>query len=333
MSKWKTDNWLISKYNFDEKIHHAYMRPNKFELHDATMRDGAHVVDYSHEERIQLTRALSELGVHRIEIESRASTIKRQSVYSPETHCDTLKSISKMDLNSRIFTMKNLSEGRLGIDHALSLNISNIVLQEPVHRGWLEQTGDTVEQRIDLIHEVISYAKDKGCYIDFFNNHIGNSELEYLLKIAKAGVDSGADSICLTDSEGNCAPHVFKFLVKKVIDASGGKIPVEVHPHNDYGLALANTIASYEAGASVTHCCVNSLGSRAGNTSLEEAVIALHVLYGVELGLDYSKLNYVCGLVEQMQQWPVAKNKPFYGYGIFSAPHSLKYFGKKPYIK
>lgn len=307
--------------------------PKKFELHDATMRDGAHVVDFSNKERIQLAKALSELGVHRIEIESRPTTIKRQSIYTPETHYETLKNIANMGLKSTIFTMKNLAEGRAGVDHALSLDVPSIVIQEPVHRGWLERTGHTLEQRIDFIQDVVSYAKDRGCYVDYFNNHVGNSELDYLLKIVKAGVDAGADSLCLTDSEGNCTPQAFKFLVGKIIEVSGDKLPVEVHPHNDYGLALANTIASYEAGASVTHCCVNSLGSRAGNTTVEEAVIALHVLYGVDLGMDYSKLYDVCRLVEQMQQWPVAKNKPFNGYGIDSAPHKLEYFGKKPHIK
>ena len=333
MSKWKTDEWEVSKYNWFEEARRSMRPPEKFEIHDATMRDGAHVVDFGHEERIQLATALSKLGVHRIEIESRAATIKRQSIYSLENHCETLKSIANMGLKSRIFTQKNMVEGRAGVDHALSIDVPNIVIQEPVQRGWLEQTGHTLEQRIDFIQDVVSYAKDRGCFVDFFNSHVGNSEPDYLLKIVKAGVDAGADSLCLTDSEGGCTPQAFKFLVEKVTQVSGGKLPVEVHPHNDYGLALANTMASYEAGASVTHCCVNSLGSRAGNTTLEEVVIALHVLYDVDLGLDYSKLNGVCSLVEQMQQWPVAKNKPFYGYGIDSAPHKLQYFGKQPHTR
>jgi len=197
-----------------------------------------------------------------------------------------------------------------------------------VQRGWLETKGQTIEQRIETVHDVVGYAKERGCYLDFFNNHVGLSELGYLLKIVKAGIDAGADSLCLTDSEGNCTPQTFKFLVKKLIEVSKGKLPIEVHPHNDYGLALANTMASYEAGASVTHCCVNSLGSRAGNTTLEEACIAFHVLYNVEFGMNYEKLYDMCQLVEQMQQWPVGKNKPFNGYGIDAAPHKLEYFGK-----
>lgn len=333
MSKPSREDWNLSDYNGSDEVRRMINPPKKFELHDATMRDGSHVVDFSEKERIQLSEALSDLGVHRIEIESRPSTIVRQSIYPPETHRETLKNIANMGLKSRVFTHRNLSQGRSGIDEALSCDVTNIVLQEPVHRGWRESQGHTVEQRIEFIHDVVSYAKERGCYVDFFNNHVGLSELGYLLKIVKAGVDGGADSLCITDSEGNCTPQTFKFLTKKLLEASGGKLPVEVHPHNDYGLALANTMASYEVGASVTHCCVNSLGSRAGNTTLEEVCIALHVLYDVELGMNYEKLHDVCLLVEQMQQWPVGKNKPFNGYGIDAAPHKLEYFGKRPHIR
>jgi methanogen homocitrate synthase len=326
------EDWNLSDYNWNDDVLRMINPPEKFELHDATMRDGAHVVDFSDKERIQLSVALSDLGVNRIEIESRASTIKRQSKYPPEKHWETLKNIANMGLKSKIFTHRNLHEGRSGINEALRHDVSNIVIQEPVHRGWLESQGHTFEQRIEFIHNVVSYAKESGFYVDFFINHVGLSELGYLLKIVKAGADGGADSICITDSEGNCTPQTFKFLTKKVLEVSEGKLPVEVHPHNDYGLALANTIASYGVGASVTHCCVNSLGSRAGNTALEEICIALRVLYNVELGLNYDKLYDVCHLVEQMQQWPVGKNKPFTGYGINAAPHKLEYFGKQSRI-
>lgn len=333
MLKWKTENWEVSEYNWNEEVRKGMTPPDKFEIHDATMRDGAHVVDFSDSERIQLATALSDLGVRRVEIESRDRVIKRQSIYPTENHHKTLKKIVKMGLDAEIFTMRNVNEGRAGIDEPLELDVTNIMLQEPVSRGWLEQQGQTLEQRIELIHDTVAYAKDQGCFVTFFTNRICRSELGYLLKIVKVGVDAGADSLCITDSGGLGTPQTFGFLVKKFLEVSRGKLPVEVHPHNDFGLALANTITSYEAGASAVHCCVNSLGARTGNTSLEEAVIALHVLYGVDLGLNYYKLYDLCKIVEIMQQWPMAKNKPFNGYGINRAPFKLQYFGKQPHEK
>lgn len=331
MSKREFDELPVSEYNWLEEVRLGSSQTNKFEIHDATMRDGAHVVDFTDKERIQLAEALSDLGLRRIEIESRARVIKRQSIFPAEQHWKTMKEIANMGLKADIFTMRNVTEGRAGIDKALKYDVKNIVLQEPVQSGWLENLGQTEEHRIDEIQDVITYAKEQGCFIDFFNNHIGYSKLDYLLRIVNAGIEAGSDTLCITDSEGVCTPQTFGFLVKRYIQASEGKIPIQVHPHNDYGLALANTIAGYEAGASIVHCCVNSLGSRAGNTSLEEAVIALRVLYDVDLGLDYGKLYDVCTLVETMQQWPVAKNKPFNGYGIYSGPYKLGYFGKRPH--
>jgi isopropylmalate/homocitrate/citramalate synthase len=330
MSTWKTDNWEVSEYNWSTEVRQEMTPPDTVEIHDATLRDGAHVVDFSDEERTQFAVALSELGIRRIEIESRAPVIKRQSKYPPETHGETLKAIVNMGLKAGIFTMRNVIEGRAGIDEALKWDVSNIVLQEPVNRGRLQQLNQTREQRINQIFDVITYAKEHGCFVDFFFPRITESELDYSLQIVAAGIEAGADSLCITDSAGSGTPQTFRFLVRKFQELTGDQIPVEIHPHNDFGLAMANLLAGYEAGASVIHCCVNGLGARAGNTSLEEAVIALHVLYGVDLGLKYSKLYDVSKLVETMQQWPMAKNKPFYGYGISQAPYKLLYFGKNP---
>lgn len=334
MSKSKTENWEVSDYNWNDEVRTSTISaPDKVLIHDATMRDGAHVVDFTDKERIQLTVALSELGVSRVEIESRDWVIKRQSKYAPEKHWETLKNIANMGLKTEIFTMRLASEGHEGIDEAIKYDVPKIVLQERVQKGRLAEMKQTLDQRIEQVQDVITYAKDRGCYIEWFLNRITLSDLDYLLRMVKAGTDAGADSLCITDSGGLATPDTFAFLVRKFREASGDKIPVAVHPHNDFGLALANGIAGYGAGSSIFHCCINSLGARAGNITLEEAVIGLHVLYDVDLGLDYSKLYDACKLVETMQEWPVAKNKPFNGYGLYSAPYKLQYFGKQPHQK
>lgn len=333
MSIWRTENWEVSHYNWMDDVRGGMNPPDRFMLHDISMRDGAHVVDYSNKERIELATALSDLGVQRIEIESRAPIITRQSIYPPEEHWETLRNIANMGLRSEVCTMRNVSEGYSGIDNALECDVASIILQEPVHRGWLEGLGQTLEQRLEIIDDVIGYAKDHGCFVTFFNSHIGLSKLDYLLTVVEAGVEAGANSLCITDSEGICTPQTFRFFVEKYIESSKGSLPVEVHSHNDFGLALANIVSSYEAGASIAHCSVNNLGSRTGNASLEEVVISFHVLYGEELGLNYNKLNNIVELVEKMQQWPLAKNKPLYGYGVNESPYKMEYFGKTPHIK
>jgi D-citramalate synthase len=244
-----------------------------------------------------------------------------------------LKEITTLGLQSEIFTQRNVADGQAGIDRALQCDVNHIVLQEPVQRGWLAQQGQTEEERLRIIQELIEYAKAHGCFVTFFNSHIFKADLDYLLRVITAGVDAGADSLCITDSEGLGTPHAFRSLVTRYLDVTKRRIPIETHPHNDFGLALANTLAGYEAGASVIHCSVNGLGSRAGNTRLEECVIALQALYDLNLGLESSRLHEVIELVELIQQWPTAKNKPFYGYGVQQAPYDLATFGKQPHQK
>jgi isopropylmalate/homocitrate/citramalate synthase len=317
----------LSKTFLQQAVDHTQL-PTDIQLLDITMRDGAHVVDFSNTERLQLTTSLGELGAHRIEIESRAYVIRHQSIYPPEDHWKTLKEITQLGLKSTIFTQRNVADGQAGIDRALQCGVSNIVLQEPVQRGWLAQQGQTADERLQVIQDLIQYAKAHGCYVTFFNSHIFKADLNYLLQVIAAGVEAGADSLCITDSEGLGTPHAFRYLVTRYLDVTKGRVPIETHPHNDFGLALANTLAGFEAGASIIHCSVNGLGSRAGNTRLEECVIALRTLYDLDLGLEYSRLHDVCTLVERIQQWPTAKNKPFYGYGVQQAPYDLSNFGK-----
>ena len=318
-----------SEYNIIEDSIRKTGSLGKVKLHDITMRDGAHVVDFSNKERILLASQLSDLGVHRIEIESRENVILSQSLYSPEDHFETLKNIVNMGLKSDIYTMRNVQEGQKGIDESLKLDITHIMLQEPVNRDWLKKVGQREEERFEKIKKVIRYAKDMGCSIVFFNNHICDSDPKYLDKIIKLGKECEVDSYCITDSEGIGGLDAFRRLTQKYVEVSDGDIPVEIHAHNDFGLALANSLVSIDCGASVIHCSVNGLGSRTGNTILEELVIALRTIYKTDLGLNYQKLYEVCEIVEHMQQWPVAKNKPFYGYGIHEAPYYLEYFGKK----
>ena len=117
----------LSKMLLHQALDQTQLPPD-IQLLDITMRDGAHVVDFSNAERLQLTTYLAELGVHRIEIESREYVIRRQSLYPPEDHWKTLKEITQLGLNSVIFTQRNVADGQAGIDRALHCDVNHIVL-------------------------------------------------------------------------------------------------------------------------------------------------------------------------------------------------------------
>jgi methanogen homocitrate synthase len=102
-----------------------------------------------------------------------------------------------------------------------------------------------------------------------------------------------------------------KYLVRLVKSIT--KLPVEVHTHNDFGMAVATELAGVEAGAEVVHSCANGLGERTGNAALEELIVALHVLYGYETHYDLGKLPELGELVSRISRFDIALNKPILG--------------------
>ncbi|MHA1318133.1 MAG: hypothetical protein ACTSQ6_11555, partial [Candidatus Heimdallarchaeaceae archaeon] len=143
--------------------------------------------------------------------------------------------------------------------------------------------------------EGIEYAKSNGLHVAFGSGRVTPKYWELFLNIAK---DAGVDRIVVYDGNGCALPIAFKDLVlftKNIV----GKIPVEVHAHNDLGLAVANTLAGVEGGAEIVDVVFNGLGDRAGNAATEEVIMALEILYGIDLGLKLDKILEISQLIER----------------------------------
>ena len=110
---------------------------------------------------------------------------------------------------------------------------------------------------------------------------------------------------------GCALPGAIKHMVRLVKSLT--KLPVEVHTHNDFGMAVATELAGVEAGAECVHSCANGLGERTGNAALEELIVALHVLYGYRTHYDLSKLPELGELVSRLSRFDIAANKPILG--------------------
>jgi methanogen homocitrate synthase len=124
--------------------------------------------------------------------------------------------------------------------------------------------------------------------------------------------NSPPNSVAIVDSMGSALPRSIQYLVRKMKSMTNG-LPVEVHTHNDFGIALATELAGLEAGANVVHSCVNGLGERTGNVATEELVVALKILYGVDNDYKLDKLVEVCQMVEKISGVALAENKPIAG--------------------
>jgi methanogen homocitrate synthase len=119
------------------------------------------------------------------------------------------------------------------------------------------------------------------------------------------------DSIGVVDTMGCALPQAIKYLVRLVKSLTS--LPVEVHTHNDFGLAVATELAGIEAGADCVHSCANGLGERTGNAPLEELIVALHVLYGYDTQYQLDKLPELGALVRRLSNYNFAVNKPILG--------------------
>jgi 2-isopropylmalate synthase len=138
----------------------------------------------------------------------------------------------------------------------------------------------------------------------------------FLIDVVEAADEAGTDWVNIPDTCGVATPRRFYDMVEKVVDAIDAR--VDVHTHDDFGLAAANALSGYEAGASQSQVSVNGIGERAGNAAYEEVVMALESLYDVDTSIDTTKVTELSRMVEEKSDIPVPANKPVVGRNAFS---------------
>ena len=152
------------------------------------------------------------------------------------------------------------------------------------------------------------------------------SDLPTLVKAIERGIKHGVQMVMLYDTVGACNIPAISYLIKTLRPITR-EIPLGIHVHDDFGLGTASTIAAVEQGATFMDLVVNKLGDRAGNTSLEEVVVALEMLYGIDTGIDLSKLYDLSKLVEKLSRVPLPPNKPVVGSNTFVHESELHVMG------
>ncbi len=186
----------------------------------------------------------------------------------------------------------------------------------------LEGMGATRQQMLDYIVQTITASKDAGLEVSIALAYAAQADLDYLAEVAKTCEAAGVDMLHVSDSEGGASPVAMYSLVHSIKQVVG--TPMEVHCHNDCGLAVANTIASVEAGAEAADVCVNGADPhRGGLTNLAELVVALELLYDVDTGIKLSSLTGLSRIHETLLGWPTPPNMPIVGPQFFSRRLSL----------
>ncbi|HEY9053874.1 MAG TPA: hypothetical protein VIO60_03545 [Rectinemataceae bacterium] len=300
----KEGAYWVSAYNFKQEVLSSRKDPPKVLIHDATLRDGEQTpgVVFRKDDKVRIAKALAALGVDRIEAGMPAVSSE---------DFEAIVEIVSLGLSSKVFTFARAMKE--DVDQALACGASGVVIEVPI--GWpklLHQFKWTWEDVVRKTAPVIEYAKSKGLYAVFFPydaTRAREEDLDAMFEFIMR--ESPPDSVGLVDTMGCASPEAIAYLVRKYKDLTG--LPVEIHTHNDFGMAVATELAAVGAGAEVVHSCVNGLGERTGNAPLEELVLGLELLYGRSTGCDLKAIPALSSLVSELSGLPIARNKPIVG--------------------
>ncbi|RLI29875.1 MAG: homoaconitate hydratase [Candidatus Hecatellales archaeon] len=213
---------------------------------------------------------------------------------------------------------------RTGADAiAISLATSPIHLKYKLNISW--------QEALSRIRETVKKAKSLGLYISVTAEDGSRTPYKMLKEYAETVLEVGADRLRLADTLGILTPDLAKRLVRRLVKEVG--IAVEIHAHNDLGLAVANTLAAIEGGAEWASVTVNGIGERAGNAALEPVVVALKVIYNKHVGVELSRLYELSKTVERLSGIPIGHFAPICGENVFRHSSGIHVHGllKNPY--
>jgi len=306
MGYFRENEWWASPYNDIPEVVEKYDLSGKVEIHDATLRDGEQTpgVVLDVDDKVRIAEMLNELGVERIEAGMPAVSSQDRKA---------IEEISKRNLKSKIFGFVRATKG--DIDMAADCGVHGVVIEVPIGYPKLKYQFDwTWEKVYEKSADCINYAKSKGLYVVYFPYDTTRARAEDLENLMTSLMrDAAPSSVGVVDTMGCATPQTIDYLVHKMRRLVSDQIPIEVHTHNDFGMAVATELAGICAGAQCVHSCFNGLGERTGNAALEELMVSLKILYGINDHYDISKLPAFCAEVAQIAGVPFAANKPVAG--------------------
>ena len=256
---------------------------------DTTLRDGEQTagVVFANEEKLAIATMLSDLGVDQLEVGI-------PTMGGDEKNA--IKSIVKRNLKSSIMAwnravISDIQESiDCGVDAvAISISVSDIHIKNKLKtsREWV----------LENMVKSVEYAKKNGLYVSVNGEDASRADREFLIKFMKAAKEVGADRFRYCDTVGVMGPFQIEEEIKCLHD--NAKLDIEMHTHNDFGMATANDIAGLRGGANHVGVTVNGLGERAGNAALEEVVMALKFVYGCDVNMDTTMFREISEYVSK----------------------------------
>lgn len=241
----------------------------KIRVLDTTLRDGEQTpgISLTASEKLRIATKLDEIGVNIIEAGSAITSSGER---------EAIKEVTSSGLNAEIASFARAV--RVDVDAALECDVDSVHLVVPTSDLHIEyklkkRREEVLSQAID----VCQYALDHGLIVELSAEDATRSDMGFLKKIFSEGISVGANRICACDTVGMLTPEKSYDFYSELATLG---VPLSVHCHNDFGLAVANTLSALRGGATEFHCTVNGIGERAGNAAMEEIIVSLNTLYG-----------------------------------------------------
>jgi len=291
----------------------------KIEIFDTTLRDGEQSpgVNLTTDEKIEIALQLERLGVTKMEVGFAAA--------SPG-EIKAIQEVSKRIKNTSVVSLSrslesDIDKSREALKYAENPCIHVFLATSPIHRKHKLQM--TKEQVVEQAVAAVTYAKKYFTEIEFSCEDAARSEIDYLAQVVEAVIKAGAKVINLPDTVGYMTPveygNIFRQLRERVPGIENVKL--SSHCHNDLGMAVANSLAAIEAGATQIECTINGIGERAGNAALEEVALALETRKDVYQAVTDIKLDEIARtsrLVSRLTGMFVPGNKAIVGANAFA---------------
>jgi homocitrate synthase NifV len=283
------------------------MYTNSIQINDTTLRDGEQAagVAFNLEEKIAIATFLDQLGVHELEVGTPAMGAAEVAAIS---------TLGKLGLKAQLIGWNRAM--RSDIEASIASGLQRVHISVPVSEIQIAAKFQGQWRKLlAQLQDVIYFACDQGLTVAIGGEDSSRADANFLLDVALQAQAWGAQRFRFCDTVGILDPLDTYSKVQQLVAALA--IPVEMHTHNDLGMATANALAGVRAGAQSVNTTVNGLGERAGNAALEEVVMALKRIYGIKLGINTQRLPELSRLVAKASNCPVPPWKAVVGKNAF----------------
>jgi len=304
-----TGGWFTSPWNAVPEVESTYAFPEKIIIHDTTLRDGEQQagIAFRREDKVAIAKRLAAAGVDRIEAGMPAVSADDEAA---------IRDIVQLDLSSDIYAFSRCMVP--DVLAAARCEVDGVVVEIPSSPHLIQLAyGWELERAIELSIEATLAAKAEGLRTVFFTIDSSRTDMSwYLDLIERVATEGHMDALTLVDTLGGVSMHAIPYWVERVRQRLPG-VELEVHFHNDFGLAVANSLTALGAGCTVAHTTVGGLGERAGNCTMEELAVGLRMLYGANHGLDTTSFFELARYVAERAGVTIPRNRPVTGEGLF----------------